>query len=146
MAFDFLLWNCLVPGKTSVRESGKTVRMAREAGETVLAFEIDNEEFRKRFQVGRVCDGLFFYMAEQRTPLLFLAELKGSDFGGAVTQLEQTLGSLRKALSRYQPEFIAVIVTRRGVPKNDKKRVQQFFETNGVRLKVSRDGDLRKFI
>ena len=103
MPFSFLLWNCLVPGATSVSESGVSANLQRGSDESVLAFRIDTDGFRKRFNLSnpaRVCDALFFYKVKESDPLLMFVELKGRDVAGAIQQLEQTLSTVRRELEQ----------------------------------------------
>lgn len=154
MPFNFLLWNCLIPGATSVSESGVSANLKRESDESVLAFRIDTDGFRKRFKLSngaKVCDALFFYKVKKSDPLLIFVELKGRDIPRAIQQLEQTLSTFRRELeqrgelARRRVKCVAVVVTRRGVHRQT-KRLQREFSQRDVPLKFSKTGDLRQLL
>ena len=142
MPFNFLLWKCLIPGETSLKESGRSARIKPRSGECVLAFSIDNEDFRARFKVRKVCDALFFYKSRQGDPILLFVELKGSDIASAAPQLGQALKAIQNALAR-RARYRAVVVTRGGAPARDDPLRRQFYRKYGVELSICRDGDLR---
>jgi len=144
MAFDFLLWNCVAPGKTSISEFGIKASLKPYEDECVLAFRIDCDEFRTHFGVRRACDGLFFVKTKNEDPLLVLVELKGSDVGHAVEQLHDTLDGLKRSHIRKPVTYRAVIVTRGGSPKQDKAAIRGFEKRQGISLCLTRDPNLRK--
>ena len=145
MPFNFLLWECLIPGKTSISESGQSARIDPHGGECVLAFELDNQKFRDRFGVGRVCDALFFYRRDQERPVLLFVELKGTDIAKAAEQLGQSLRAVKDTLQR-NAQYRAVVVSRGRAPARKDPLCRQFFQQHQVELKISRDGDLRRFL
>jgi hypothetical protein len=146
--FTHLLWKCLLPDQARVREGGKTAHLDRKKGECVLAFQIDQADFRKAFDLKDkpVCDGLFFFKTSATVPVLFLVELKGSDFARAVEQIESTLQLLKKKLAQYPSKYRAVVVTDRRVPTQQKGRFDEFQKRHKTALRVSRDGDLRPLL
>lgn len=146
MPFNYLLWNCLLPGKTSVRESGKVASLKpdKRGNESVLAFKIDTDDFRNRFDTKLVADALFFHKTEGKAPTILLVELKGRDVGHGIDQLGETLRAVKKSLGRRFPvEFRAVVRTDRGVPKDMKARQKKFNRDHSVPLLVARRPDLR---
>ena len=148
MPFNFLVWDCLVRGKTSVGESGKVARMKHEPGECILAFELDNDGFRTRFGLkgDKACDALFFYWSAKKGPTVFFVELKGRDISTAVKQLERTVQTLQSASRDFPGEQKAVIVTDRKVPQTIKNAEKLLFDRYRVALKICRDGDLRQYL
>ncbi len=90
MPFNFLLWHCLLPGKTQISEQGCSARILPKSDETVLAFRIDLEAFREEYDLRgkKLCDGFFFiFKAGDTRPKLIFVELKGSDVTAAAEQL-----------------------------------------------------------
>ena len=148
MPFNFLVWNCLEPNRTAIKESGKTARFAREQGECILAFRLDCSAFRTQFkpEAQKVCDGMFFYWRAGGVPVVLFVELKGRDVKAAVEQLSATLDVLRPKAPSYRPKLVAVVVTKRGVPKGWGDLSKTFGDRHGARLVVSRDGDMRQFL
>jgi hypothetical protein len=152
MAFDFLLWNCLLPGRTSIGESGKTASLKPLNDECVLTFHIDQQAFRDRFcgRDAKVCDGLFFYKQVDDAPVLLLVELKGADTDRAAEQLRDSLrvlqNELQKTGQRLKAEYRAIIVTRGSAPRNLKSFQKEFRQKYDASLDVSRRGDLRHYI
>jgi len=138
----------LVSDGTSIREHGKVARLQPRPGECVVAFWIDHPDFRTAFelQAGPGCDGLFLYKAPGARPLLLLVELKGSGLPKAVEQLGNTLEVLKSSFPLPPGQYRAVVVTDRGVPTQEKGRLVDFERRHKMRLEVSRDGDLRRFI
>lgn len=147
MPFDFLVWECLVPGQTSIAErgTGTSARIKPLGGECVLTFGIDNQAFRGEFNVNRVCDALFFYKIEAKSPVLLFVELKGADIASAAEQVGQALQAVRRALPR-DADYRAVVVTRRKAPTRSDALWRRFFEDYGVELRISRDGNLRPYL
>lgn len=146
MPFNFLLWNCLAVGRTSVAEKGITARMERKPGESVLAFRIDCDEFRRHFGTRRVCDALFFYRSQENKPVLLFVELKGSNIRDGVEQLKETLGIIEQALKDYPADYRAIVVTDAGGLKSAKGLQREFQKTHKVTLSVGRESDLRTYL
>ena len=148
MPLNFLLCKCLITGETSVRERGISARLQPQRGECVLAFHIDNRDFRRAFGAENepVCDGVFFYKNSADDAVLLCVELKGSDFSRAVEQVAHVVRLFRRKLSALPIEFRAVVVLNAGVPPDFRERQQRFQRENGVKLRVSKDGDLRKVL
>ncbi|KYF52493.1 hypothetical protein BE04_06265 [Sorangium cellulosum] len=99
MPLNFLLWNALRTSDTSHGEAGKRVSLQREAGETVLVFHADTQEFRRRFGVTHACDAIFFYKRPPAPPLLLFVELKGKEIADGAIQLRETLLAVRRELA-----------------------------------------------
>ena len=148
MPFNFLLWNCLERGTTIKERKKETARLDREKGECVLAFRLEPDRFRKEFgaEGDKVCDGLFFYWAPKRSPVVIFVELKRSHIGDAADQLGATIERLRIATPDYRPKCLAVIVTKGGVPTEDKDLRSKFMKKHNVPLNISKDGNLRPFL
>jgi hypothetical protein len=119
MAFDslpfklLLLSSCLLPGKTSFKESKASVKVEPQADETILFFNIDDQsnpgcklrEFLWGKATGQqICDLIVFYAKESERVICFV-ELKDnmSDLGHATEQVINTYNSLKLHLnSRYK--------------------------------------------
>jgi len=146
MAFDFLLWHCLDPGKTSVSESGKSARLKPKGGECVLLFKIDSARFRAEFEIERVCDALFFYKSEHKAPVLLFVELKGTDVESAIDQLDQTLKSVRNKLDN-EANCLAVVACSGSTPKHLGKLRKRFQKQHGITFRIGGPKeDLRKYV
>ena len=146
MPFNFLLCECLHPGKTGFGEAGKGARIKPEGGECVLVFGIDNEPFRKRFAVTKACDALFFYKSGTKGPVLFFVELKGSDISSAARQIGQALQAVRKKLLGPEWDYRAVVVTRKSFPKRNGDLRSRFWKEYRLELKICRSGNLREHL
>jgi len=145
MPFNFLLWKCLLPGQTSIRESGKGARIKPEAGECVLAFGIDSQDFRRRFDASKVCDALFFYKSKEQDPVLLFVELKGSDLGSAAQQLGEALQAVRGKL-KLKVHYRAVVVSRSTAPGRSNPLRRKFSKEHKLPLEICRSGDLRQYL
>jgi hypothetical protein len=145
-----MLWNCLLPDKTSIGEGKQKARLERRtgAGECILVFRIDNAEFRRQFGLSQspLCDALFFLGQQQDHPTLLPVELKGSDIAKAVQQLESAVNLLLSKLPKKQTRYVPVIVTSSRVPHQAKKLFKDFSRKFGFEVRVSRDGNLRDFL
>jgi len=120
MAFDELLWNCLIPGAASAKEQGIGIALER-SGATVLFFRCDCDEFRSEFDVPRaqVCDLLVYYCRDPKSPVLLFVELKGSDLLRAVAQIRSAQATLKSHISERhwkRAKIKALIVTPNSVP------------------------------
>lgn len=145
MSFNYLLWNCLLPGKTSVSERKVDAKLKPEAGESVLVFKIDTDGFRKRFDTKLVADALFFHKTEGKVPTILLVELKGSDVEQGIKQLAETVRAVKKKLPErnFPAEFQAIVRISRGSPNDIKGQQRKFERELRVPLRVTRNPDLR---
>jgi len=152
MPFTFLLWHCLRPGQTSVGAGKVRAFFERENDECVLVFDLDNDHFRKEFEVDedekRVCDHLFFHKKAEGPPTLVFVELKGSDVKHGITQLRSTIEMMRRRLPKYAGrDLVAVVVTSGGAPRNLDDLCEDFWKALTVRLHVKRGKvDLRSLL
>ena len=145
MPLNFLLWNCLDPGKTSCGERGKGAALRPSGNECVLVFAVDNDSFRSRFDVKQVCDSLFFYSGQQQEPVLLLVELKGGDIAHGADQLAETLTAVRDALKQKKlaAQYRAVLITSSRALKNAAPLQKHFEKQHGIPLAVTRNPNLR---
>jgi len=150
MPLNYLLWNCLVPGKTSVGERGKSANMDRKPDECVLAFRTDDRGFRERFGLPgkRACDGVFFLRRDGQQPEIIFVELKGTDISTAAKQLGNSLRAVRTELDRIRLEarYHAVVVKAGRAPGNIKGLRDGFKKQHQVDLTVTSDRDVRKVL
>jgi hypothetical protein len=150
MPLNYLLWNCLVRNKTSVGERGLAASMERRPNECVLAFEIDDEGFRRQFglagQMG--CDAMFFFWRPGGDPQVLLVELKSKDVAKATKQLASSLSALRTAFNKLtlRPRYHAVVVKAGRVPPKIKELKATFENQYRVGLTVTADRDMRKVL
>lgn len=142
MALDLLLVRCLVPGQTSLKESGLAVQLGPKGEETILLFRSDSPEFRSCFNLGsdaRVSDAIFFYRSAQRPrPLLVFVELKGNDVGHAVKQLTATVRVVEQRLHgqlRKEVDLLAVVVTSGSAPSQKDPAFKRFKADIGISLR-----------
>ena len=102
MPFNTLMLTCLSQ-KTSFRESGATVSVAKQSGETILLFVLDPQSNHESTVVldlpldGPICD-LAFYYATSSVKRVCLVELKGADINHALDQLINTKEKIEQAL------------------------------------------------
>ena len=114
--FDILLLSpCLLPGKTSFKESKASVEVKPEANETILFFNIDDKSNPacklRKFLWGKetgqtICDLIVFYAKEKERIICFV-ELKDNigDLGHATDQVINTYKSLKLHLKLiYTPK------------------------------------------
>lgn len=150
MPLNFLLWNCLVPGKTSCAEQRKEATLTRGNDECVLTFSIDNQPFKDRFGVRHACDAMFFYSGRNKGPILLFVELKGDDIEHGAGQLPETLIAVRRELQqkKLDAEYRAVIITSGGAPGKGSSLRKGFLRDHGVPLEVlsRKRGDLRPYL
>jgi hypothetical protein len=156
MSLHTLLIECLQED-TSRREKGKSVRLARAAGETVLMFHTDTIEFRKGFglsEKARVSDVLFFYMRDRARPVWLFVELKGTDLKHACDQLRTTITAVRQRLRAIlgqdlprDVECKAFVVFSGSLPKEQGDLKERFIQEMRIPLMVGRDElDLRRHL
>jgi len=92
MPFNHLLFEALIPGKTTAEDrknKGRTSAELRPApDEAVLLFRLDDSVTRDRLALAGApcCDHLFLYKSPTKALLIFV-ELKGADLGSAPEQL-----------------------------------------------------------
>src|SRR5262245_28075400 len=107
MPFNFLLWRCLAPGKTSYQEprTGWGVRVQPINDETILFLLTDADPVREYFSKKRkwydlknVADLLVYCKRKNSSPILLFVELKGSDIDQSVEQLCQTIEAIKAVL------------------------------------------------
>ena len=103
MVFDALMLTCLIH-ETSFRESGNTISVQRQSGETVIFFVLDDQSNPRssvRSDVGisgELCDCLIFYSHNTEITLC-LVESKGADVEKAIAQITNTKRHLEAAIS-----------------------------------------------
>jgi hypothetical protein len=140
MPINCLAWKCLIIEETSLRQSGRTARLQRKAGECVLVFRTDIKEFRTVFGLKdeEVSDGLFLFRASKgQQPYCIFVELNGKGTAGADDQLMNTIKAVRRQFddltAKTKCKTIAVVVFGGGAPR-DLERQQDAFLAEGVRL------------
>ncbi len=140
MAFNYLLWYCLVPDKTSHAEEGRGVEIGRRSGETILLFTPDDERVRettrKYFGVPNFCDVIVFYKSSLASPIVFFVELKGTNIGHAITQIESAVTGMTKRCTalKSSSRLVAIIVSTASSPALIKAAQKRLSKTCQVAL------------
>jgi len=123
-----LVPECLI--RHSYIEEGKGVFISCEEDERVAFFQIDNDEFRNRFNLrdNKVCDLLIFYRHGTARAILMLVELKGNDLSDIEDQIRNPLNAIKNELSRTAQnelpkalknvKWMALIVTSASSPRS----------------------------
>lgn len=149
---DKLIRACLKEG-TSHKERGNKASLQRLRDEVVLLFQVDNDEARQAFGIGRACDLAFFYMKHRERPRLLFVELKGRHITDAVEQLRQTIIGAKRFLFNITgntfplPDDMRAIVVRTGASPRIEPTLQRRFQAaTAIELQFTRDSDLRPFV
>jgi hypothetical protein len=155
MPFNYMLWYCLCPGKTSYKEPGTGwgVQVQPASEETILFLLTDSDHLREYFATKRnwynlknAADLLVYCsrparvpILPARVPILLFVELKGSDIHHAAEQLRQTVEAVRNALGnpmRSKTDYRALILASGAAPKNTKAIQKTFRDKYGVALRI----------
>ena len=148
MPFNYMLWHCLSPGKTSYTEPGTGwgVQVKPVSDETILFLRTDSDQLREYFATTRnwynlknAADLLVYCSRAGRMPILLFVELKGSDIHHAAEQLRQTVEAVRKALAnpmRSGTDYRALILASGSAPKNTKEIQKAFRDKYGIVLHI----------
>ena len=140
MPFNFLLWNCLLPGRTSVDENAITAVLRPRNDECVLAFGVGNDRFRQYFDLTdeKACDALFFHKSDGADPTLFFVELKASpNLKRDIEQLGNVIQAVASKVGRETPYAAKAVIVKRGSVPRDLDRVRRSFKnTHQVQLCV----------
>ncbi len=125
-AIELLLNHCLLPGETSFKESGTTVSVKPEIGETILFFSIDDQSnskcgLRKLFwgtqESQKLCDMIVFYANQDGKRVFCFVEIKANfkDLKKATEQVINTYKAFKKHLNLQNVyKFKAFICASRG--------------------------------
>ncbi len=123
---ELLLNHCLVSGETSFSESGTTINVKPEIGETILFFSIDDQSnykcgLRELFwgtqESENICDLIVFYANKDGKRVFCFVELKAniSDLKKATKQVINTYNAFKKHLKLQNVyKFKAFICASRG--------------------------------
>jgi hypothetical protein len=162
MPFNTLLLTCLLPGTTSFSESGVSVNVQPQSGETVLFFCVDSQSnpdcgLRQKLSLlGENCDLIIFYIRKNKRVVCFV-ELKGTELEKAAKQiknihqhLEQFLRQSLQSAFFEQVEWKACIRQHQSAPTNKIEQKQaityleQAFERD--KITITRNSDLGQFL
>jgi len=130
----------LVSDKTSHSEEGRGVEIGRRSGETILLFTPDDEQVRettrKHFGVSNFCDIIIFYKSSLGSPIVFFVELKGTDIGHAITQIESTVTAMMRRCTQLKSSsrLVAIIVSTASSPALIKVAQKRLSNTYQVTL------------
>ncbi|NHI95059.1 MAG: hypothetical protein EAX96_21390 [Candidatus Lokiarchaeota archaeon] len=160
MPFNLLIINHLLHG-THFGESGVSVSMKPESGETILFFHLDSEQNRQQFNkyLGisnkdeLICDLLIYYLNhthKETKKFICLVELKGRDVSHGVKQLLKTyemfITKIGDELLFQDVKWGAIIInhSKSSTPKQTKKLLKPLAD-KGLKCGIQRK-DIGTFI
>lgn len=160
----YLLHKAFIPGQTRVDDPKSTsIAIAPQAGETVLVFKTDGNDFAAHFGIPAKdprSDAMMLYLLEAKgqpakVRLVFIELKSGHKQTHAIEQLDRTVQAVKpKLLALFGAALIkpanmrALIVHEGRAPQEIKKKQEEFEKRHGFAPKLCRpaEAELRKHL